>query len=338
MVSRRSALMTYAAIASTPITAVAAGCGSTVAPRPPVARPVTYLTGFGTYGREGYAWVADAKGYFAEAALRVAIQPGAAGDANLAALAAGRAQFATIDYSGALVRAGNGAFGPFRVVAAINTQTLIALMAQPSRGIARPADLAGRHIGQAAGAVPRTLFPAYAKLAGVDPRGVTWTEMPPSSLPAVLAAGRVDAIGQFVVGQPAVQAAIHRPPVVLPYGDYLGDLYGNVVVSTVDIVKNDPDLVRRFVNALMRGLRYAVDNPDEAGQLLHEAVPTTPAAVAAAELELMRSYVATAQPGHGLGAFDASRVARGIALLQSIGLYPTAFDPSQLVDFEAAVA
>jgi NitT/TauT family transport system substrate-binding protein len=87
MVSRRSALMTAAAVAATPVTSpVLAGCGSgSPPPRQQTARPVTYLTGFGTFGREGYAWVAGAKGYFRDAGLRVNILPGAAGDANLTA-------------------------------------------------------------------------------------------------------------------------------------------------------------------------------------------------------------------------------------------------------------
>jgi NitT/TauT family transport system substrate-binding protein len=226
-------------------------------------------------------------------------------------------------------------FSHFRLVAAVNTQTLIALMALPGHRITEPGDLAGRQIGQATGAVPRTLFPAYARLAGFDPTTVGWVEAPPAQLPALLGAGRVDAIGQFVVGQPAIAAATHRIPVVLPYSNYLGDLYGNALVTTAQTATNDPDLVHRFSHALMRGLRYAVDNPQEAGQILHQAVPTTPAAVAAAELALMRPYVAVGQPGQGLGRFDQARVARGIALLQSIRLYSAGFDPSQVVDFQA---
>ena len=35
------------------------------------------------------------------------------------------------------------------------------------------------------------------------------------------------------------------------------------------------------------------------------------------------------------GGFDLVRVARGIALLQSLGLYPDGFDPGQAVDLRA---
>jgi NitT/TauT family transport system substrate-binding protein len=335
MPSRRATLMTAAAPAVTPVGAAAA-CGSPPRPRRPETH-LTYLTGFGVYGRDAYAWVADAKGYFTAAGVAATVRPGAGGAANLAALRSGRADLAILDYSLALVLAGTGRLDGVRCVAAINPRTLVALMTLPGRGIARPTDLVGKHLAQSAGSAPRTLFPAYARLAGFDPARVDWREMAPAQLPSTLASGRADAIGQFVVGAPAIKAAAGgRNPIVLPYGDYLTDLYGNVLVTTTDLVRAEPGLVRRFTGALLRGLRYAVDHPDESGQILHRAVPATPAAVAAAELTLMRPYVGAQQPGAGLGRFDESRVARGIAVLQANGMYRDGFDPSQVVDFQSA--
>jgi NitT/TauT family transport system substrate-binding protein len=294
---------------------------------------VTYTTGFGVFGREGYAWVAQAKGFFAESGLDVKILPGAAGDANLAALRADRTQFAVLDYSTAVVRSGKGTLDDVRCIAAVNPRTLIALMALPGHGITRAPDLAGKSIAQAPGAIPRVLFPVYAKLAGFDATHVTWRELAPPQLPGVLASGKVDAIGQFVVGAPAVKAAAKGvDPVVLPYSDYLTDLYGNVIVTTTRMIKDKPDLVRRFVRGIMGGLRYAVDHAEESGQILHTAVPATPAKVAGDELTLMRSYVAPDAADH-LGLFDPGRVARGIAVLQSNGMFPNGFQPSQVVDF-----
>src|SRR2546429_931026 len=188
---------------------------------------VTYLTGLGTFGREAFAWLAAAKGFFREVNIDCIIVPGAAGDSNLKLLAAGQAQFAVIDYAGALVRIGNGR-GDFQCVAALTQHTLIGIMTLEHSRISAPADLQGRTVAQASGAVVKTLFPAYARLAGFDPRTVRWIDTTPAELPALLASGRVDAIGQFIVGQPTVEAAAGGRNVAgLPYGDFLTDLYGN---------------------------------------------------------------------------------------------------------------
>lgn len=338
MASRRRVLAAIATTATTPITTALAGC---TPGRPPASGGITkvvYLTGFGVFGREAYAWVAQAKGYFDEVGLDVSIQPGAAGSKNLALVAAGRAQFAVIDYSGALVR-GAAAEPGFRILAAINRSSVIALMALSGKRVTAPRDLVGRRVAQATGAVPKTLFPAYARLAGFEPGGVHWIETSPQQLPVLLAAGAVDAIGQFVMGEPAVRAAADGHPVtVLPYSDYLDDLYGNVLVTSSDLAAGQPDLVRRFSAALLRGLRYAVDHPEESARILHTAVATTDPETAAEELRLMKAYVGVSLPNRPLGSFDPVRVARGIALIQSLGLIPTAFTPEHLVDFAAVPA
>jgi NitT/TauT family transport system substrate-binding protein len=302
--------------------------------RPTILDRVTYLTGVGSTGREAAPWVAQAKGFFANHGVDVTILPGAAGDSNLKLLAGGKAQFGVIDYSGAVVRAGAGAFDEFRCVAALTQQTLIAIMTLAGSHIISPRDLAGKTIGQATGAVPRTLFAPYAKLADFDPTTVTWREVAPDQLLRLLAAGKVDAIGQFTPGVPAVQAAAGgRQVTVFPFSDYLGDLYGNVLVTTNTLIAGNPDLVRRVRAAVLEGLAYAVAHPAEAGDILHAAVATTPAKTAEQELILLKSYVGIAADGSVPGTFDPARVARGVAVMQSIGIVPSAVPGDQIVAF-----
>jgi NitT/TauT family transport system substrate-binding protein len=291
---------------------------------------VTYVTGLGLFGREGGAHVADAKGYFADEHIKVTVRPGQAGDYNLQALRGGQAQFVAIDYSGAVVRAGTGKFEGLRCIGVLQQRTIIALMALASSGIRTPRDLLGRTIGAATGAVPKTLFPAYAKLAGLTEAQVLqvkWIEAQGTQLPTLLATHKVDAIGQFVPAQPTVSAAAKGVPVnVLPYSDYMSDLYGNVVVTRTDV---DGDLQRRFTRALVRGFRYAVDHPEEAGQIVHKAAPAVSAASATGELRLLKPYVDSPVANPDL-------VARSIALLQGIGMIPTPIKPEQVFDFAVA--
>src|SRR5262245_48073606 len=127
MVSRRTALITAAAVATTPIGLAACGGHKPGTGTNPPDRPdkVGSVTGFGTFGREAYAWVAKDKGYFAENGIEVTIVPGSAGETNLNLLRAGKADFAVIDYSGAVVRAGTGKFRDMRCVAALAQQTQV---------------------------------------------------------------------------------------------------------------------------------------------------------------------------------------------------------------------
>lgn len=298
---------------------------------------VSYLTAVGAFGRESYVWVAKEKGYFAEAGIDVTILSGAGTTENLALLTAGKAQFAANDLSAVMVKLGGGDFRhDVRAVAAIQQRTLNSITTVSSTGIAEPRDLSGRTLGGVAGAAPWLLFPAYAKLANVDAARVTWVPSPAANLPKLLAAGKVDGVGQFVVARSSVEkVAGGRTVVVLPYSDVLTDLYGNALITSTKVLERDPELVRRFSTALLAGLEYAVDHPEEAGQILHRHVPAQDPAVAADELRLMRPYV---RLDGRVGTFDPGKVARAIAILRSTGVVTGELDPADVVSFDAAPA
>ncbi|MCW6005144.1 ABC transporter substrate-binding protein [Micromonospora sp. CPCC 205371] len=282
-------------------------------------------------------WVAKEKGYFAEAGIDVQILSGAGTTENLALLAAGKAQFAACDLSAVMVMLGAGDLRQdVRAVAAIQQRTLNSITTVSSTGIAAPRDLSGRTIGGVAGGAPWLLFPAYAKLADVDARSVTWLPSPAANLPKLLAAGKVDGIGQFVVARSSVEkVAGGRSVVVLPYSDVLSDLYGNALITSTKTLDGDPELVRRFSTALLAGLAYAVDHPEEAGQILHKHVPAQDPVIAADELRLMRPYV---RLDGRIGTFDPGRVARAVAILRSTGVVKGALEPADVVSFEAVPA
>jgi NitT/TauT family transport system substrate-binding protein len=199
------------ALAATAISA--AGCGKSASTTDPkgntnkASDKVTYVTAFGAVGRDAFAWVAQEKGFFTEAGLEVTIQLGAAVDQNLSALAAGQAQFAALDFTGAMIQAGNGKFKDFRAIAAIHQQTLVSIVSIEGSKVAQPKDLEGKKVGAATGSVNQLLFPAYARLAGVDPHKVTFVNVPPPQLPALLASSQVDALSTFLIGRGGIEKA-----------------------------------------------------------------------------------------------------------------------------------
>jgi NitT/TauT family transport system substrate-binding protein len=296
---------------------------------------VTYLTGFGTFGREAYAYVALDKGYFTEESIEVDIQPGGGTIPNITQTVEGVADFALADFTGVLLAYG-GDLVPreFRVVAAVQQQTVFSIIALEGSGITSPRDLEGKLIGDGPGSFGPLLFPAYANLAGIDADLVTIdNNIQPQNLPASLASGAVDAIGQFLLGKPTIEAASGRTAIVLPFSDYLRDLYGISLVTATETAENDPELVQRFTRALLRGLEYALANPAEAGEILERYEPAQTAAVAAQEVELMVPYSQPSDPNAPLGYFDRQRVAQSIAILEAAGAIPPGMVPEDVVEF-----
>jgi NitT/TauT family transport system substrate-binding protein len=299
---------------------------------------ITYVTAFGAVGRDAFAWVAQEKNFFKDAGLDVTIQLGAAVDQNLSALAAGQAQFAAVDFTGATIQAGNGKFKDFRAIAAIHQQTLVSIVSLEGGSVTKPKDLEGKKIGAATGSVNQLLFPAYAQLAGVDPKKVTWVNVAPPQLPALLASNQVDALSTFLIGRGGIEKAAGKKAVIMPYSDYLSDLFGNALVTTAAVAKDNPDLVKRFREAALKALQWTIENPEEAAAILKKAQPAADVAAATGEIKLMTPYVKPAGTSAPIGALNQQRVAKAIAILQGAGLMPAGLAPEAVAAFDLAPA
>jgi len=300
---------------------------------------VTYLTSFGNFGRDSYAYVAKEKGYFKAAGFDVEIKAGNGSLENAKTIVSGQAQFTPIDLTGGLLAAGGANGQPkltgFTAVAAIQQRTMAAIMSLDGYGINTPKDLEGKTIADTPGSVVKNLFPTYAKLAGVDAAKVKFVPGTAQTLFGTLASHQVDGIGQFVVGKPTIEnIAKGRTAVLLPYSDVLQDLYGNVLITGSQYAKDHPDRVKKFSDALLKGLQDAITNPDEAGTILKKYVDTAVPASASAELKLMGAFVKSEASGVPVGALDSQRVARSIAILQGAGQIPAGLAPEQVITFD----
>ncbi|MEJ3747559.1 ABC transporter substrate-binding protein [Actinomycetes bacterium KLBMP 9797] len=327
---------------------MAAGCGSDDPQQTDRAGvQATYLTSFANFGRDAYAWVALEKGYFRDAGFDVTIQKGQGTGGNIQAVLSGQVQYAPVDLTGGLLYMGKNQTTDFTAVAAIQQRTMAAIASTEDKNIKTPKDLAGKTLADTPGSVVRNLFPTYAALAGIDEKTVTWVDGDAATLIATLGTGKVDGIGQFVVGRPTIAAVTKKNPVFLPYSDLLPDLFGNVLITRTALAKEKPDEVKRFTAALLKGLDYALANPQEAGEILKKNEPTANPAAARAELELMAPFVrpdgtgssaatpgATATGGGTLGAIDTTRVARAITILEDAGQIPAGLTPESIVSVE----
>ncbi|GAA5201307.1 ABC transporter substrate-binding protein [Rugosimonospora acidiphila] len=324
MPTRRLLLTTGASAAALALTGACHG-SSPAASRstgPPVKRRV--LTVFGVNAREEYWQVPIARGYFRDAGFDVTVLPGQPADYNVTTLAAGQADYAVLEYASALFLSEKYQRG-FRIVAAVHQSTTLA-MVSVGDAVRQPADLIGRTVATAAGAATQTLFPTYARLAGIDPKRVKITNANTIQLPLMLKSGQVSAIGESSLD--ALSMVVPgKPTNVLPYNRYLSDLYGSVIIAPTDHVNSRPDELRRFLGALMKGLRDAVTNPEAAGGFIHSAVNTDAADLSARTMAALKPFVFS-------GRLDEAKVARGIALLRASGLIKTDPSPTDVARFD----
>jgi len=237
-----------------------------------------------------------------------------------------------LDVNAAMVEYARGTFTDFVLTAVLQSQLLSCVMVRSDAGITRPRDLEGTTLAVIPGGTNTVLFPAFAQLSGFDSSAVEFVAPPPPSFAALLAEGRVDAISQFVVARRSIERDA-GPVRVFAYADVLPELYGSGLGCSRQLVAEDPQLVRAFNRAALRGLQHAIGNPQQAGEMFaaharHEG--GQPAQVAAGENELLAPYV-RAGDGLELGEFDPVRLAQSAGILRSFGVIEVPVRPDELV-------
>jgi NitT/TauT family transport system substrate-binding protein len=299
---------------------VGAGGASTASPAHRLAH-INYATSFGNFGRDSYVYVAIAKGYFKVAGFDVSVAAGNGSEDDMKLIAAGKIDYAPVDFTAAVVARANEQL-PVKIVSLVHQHTLSAEFAVAGGSIKTAKDLAGKKIGDFPGSTTQVMFPLFAQKVGIDPKSVTFVPANPQAEPALLASGKLDAVGQFTVGVPLYEAVTKKKILVFAYAKYFPNLMGIGIATSDSRIAKDPAQVKAFVAALNKGLAYAVAHPDEAGKIIHDAQPLTDAKIAAAELRIMKQYVQTAQTAErGIGYVDPSRVAATIAIVNA-GFHP----------------
>jgi NitT/TauT family transport system substrate-binding protein len=292
---------------------------------------VTLLTGLAFYGQVGYMFAGQEKGFFREEGLDVKLEGGLGPQANLQKLKAGAAQFAEMDITGAMIEYGAGRAKDWKLIASVEQKTVAGFSALSGSGVVagNPRSLEGKKVGYVNGVI-KQLAPGYEKLTGIDGSKITWVPVQPNALAQVLTSNTVDAATYYLNTTGAIQALeaqaakasgkAPRQVVNLPYSDYFTDMFGNGIVVSGSYAKEHPDVVKAFSRAIIKSLRWALDNPDETGQIFVKTDQgrTYPggAAGAAGELKAMKPYAVVGNEPVGL--ISEERMARAIASLQAV--------------------
>jgi NitT/TauT family transport system substrate-binding protein len=233
-----------------------------------VSRPlekITFLLDFTPYGKHAPFFAALDKGFWKDAGFDVTIVKGEGSATTVSSYAAGAVDFAFADTPTVILARAKGAL--VKVAGIIHDKSLYAAGTLEENNIKAPQDLKGKRIGSSVGDASRVMFPAFAKLNGIDPNSVRWVDMTPPARVASLVLGQVDAVVLFMTEQPtfsakAKEAGKHWKD--FPYADYGLDLYSHGLLVRDDLIANQPDRVKRFVESTLKAWAWSVENPQEA--------------------------------------------------------------------------
>jgi ABC-type nitrate/sulfonate/bicarbonate transport system substrate-binding protein len=232
---------------------------------PPALREVTFMAGFRPQANLPFvgAYVAQEKGFFADEGLAVTIEHSAGGGEHLQLLAAGEIEFTTQDAAVLLKRRADPGL-PIVSIGLIGQRGQQAFVALADSGINAPSDWMGRTVGFK-GTPPPDLF-AIMAAAGVDEADVELVNV--GFDPRTLTEGLIDVYPVFKSNEPNIIRGWGYELVQWDAADFGVPTLGLTYVTSEEIIAEEPEMVQSFMNAVLRGIEYAQDNPDEAVEIV----------------------------------------------------------------------
>ena len=208
-----------------------------------------------------------AKGYFKDAKLDVTVDAGNGSGGAVTRVASGTYDMGFADLAALMEFHANNPDAPNKPVAImmVYNNTPASVMALKKTGIKTPADLTGKKMGAPVFDAGRRAFPIFQKANGIG--NVAWTAMDPPLRETMLVRGDVDAITGFTftsllnIEARGVKA---EDVTVLPYADHGVKLYGNVIIATPKILKENPSAVKAFLSAFTKGAKDVMADPAKA--------------------------------------------------------------------------
>lgn len=258
----------------------------------------------------GY-FVAKEKGYYSAAGLDVTISRGFGSGDTIKRVGSGSSLIGLAD-TGAIIASRANADIPVRIVAMIYDRATLGLIYLSQSGIKKPKDLEGRAIGRSASGASVNMFPAFLKANSIDRGKIREVVVDGATFLPLLMSGQVDAVLEQSINIGKFQRAAAqqgKTAVGMRYSDFGLEAYGNALIAQTSTLKDKPDLVRRFVEASLKGIAYAFDHPDEAIAMLRKNNPEVSADSAGDELKALKEMQSTPEiRSKGLGHIDRKRM------------------------------
>ncbi len=207
------------------------------------------------------------KGYYKAAGLDVTIDAGNGSGGTVTRVASGTYDMGFADMAALMEFHANNPDAPNKPVAVmmVYNNTPAAVLALKKSGITKPSDLSGKKLGAPGFDAGRKAFPIFAKANGIT--NVAWTSMDPPLRETMLVRGDIEAITGFSFTSLLnleARGIKTEDIVVLPYPAYGVKLYGNVVIASPKMLKDNPAAVKAFLTSFAKGAKEVMANPDPA--------------------------------------------------------------------------
>jgi NitT/TauT family transport system substrate-binding protein len=211
------------------------------------------------------------RGFYSAEKIDLTINEGRGSANTVQVVAAGSDTFGLADSSSVVLTASKGA--DVKSVMSLLNSTGFAVVSMASAGIRTPKDLEGKRLAVSPGDPLGQLFQALAAVNGLDMSKISMVQVDPAAKVVAVLEKKADALlggaddQFFLIKQRGIE------PAALRFADHGANIVGMTILTKSDLLKSNPDLVRRFVRATARSWEESKKNPGAAVDAALKAKP-----------------------------------------------------------------
>lgn len=263
------------------------GCQGRAELDPEELMPTRLTMGFIPNIQFAPVYVALEKGYFVDAGFDVELEYGDEPDA-VALVGAGEQTFAIASGEQVLLAREQGL--PVTYVAAWYQEFPIGVASLVEAEISAPEDLEGKQVG-----IPGLYganyigYKALLEVSGLGEEEMDLRSIGFNQVEAIVT-NQVDAGVIYLNNEPVMLRSQGYEVNVIPVADYR-DLVSNGLVTNETTIENEPEIVAAFIEALLKGIAYTIENPDEAYEISEKYVENLADADATVQREVLAESI-----------------------------------------------
>jgi len=196
----------------------------------------------------------------------------------------------------------------------------------------KPKDLEGATLGSPPGDAQRQMFPAFAKVTGIDASKVSWVNIEPAAKIAAVAEKRMDGVSDYTTGLPLYEKAAGKGNVeMMPWANFGFDLYSMSIMASEKTMKERPKVLKAFLEASYMGWRDVMADPKAAMVIFKKRVPEIDVEAISENMLMGLDLMKTKQYAeHGIGSIDDKRMCASVDLVNTYMGLPKKVDCTEV--------
>lgn len=257
------------------------------------------------------------QGYYTDADLSVTMDTGSGSLDAIPKVATGTYQIGSADINSLIKFRDQNPDLPVKAIFMIYNAPPFAIIGRKSLGIMSPKDLEGKTLGAPAPDGAYAQWKAFVSANDIDASKVAIENVGFPVREPMLAQGSVDAITGFSFSS-FINLKSNQVPEddinVMLMSDYGLDLYGNVIIVNPDFAAENPDAVKAFLEATIKGFKDTFADPETAVKavLKYNDVAREAVELERLKMAISQNMITDEVRANGLGGVDMDRLTKSM--------------------------